>query len=126
MGGVVNVLDSKIPAQAPDKGLEGSPRCSRHGCRHVGRRVLLTTATPLKNDNGQLVLHAEGVARNAGDYRVGSGWGQNKVVGSFSRGNTGSVGLSCGQSGYLGLARASRPNTACLPSAQFCRLPHPW
>jgi iron complex outermembrane receptor protein len=115
MGGVVNVLDGKIPTQVPEKGLEGSAEVQAGTAAGMSAGAFsLTTATPLKNDNGQLVLHAEGVARNAGDYRVGSGWGQSKVPGSFSR-NTGSVGLSwVGNQGYLGLAYTrQRPGTAC-------------
>ncbi|MBO1925706.1 hypothetical protein J4711_13535 [Staphylococcus epidermidis] len=66
------MLDNKIPAQAPDKGLEGSAEVQAGTAAGMSAGAFsLTTATPLKNDNGQLVLHAEGVARNAGDYRVG-------------------------------------------------------
>lgn len=120
MGGVVNVLDNKIPTQAPDKGLEGSAEVQAGTAAGMSAGAFsLTTATPLKNDNGQLVLHAEGVARNAGDYRVGSGWGQNKVAGSFSRGNTGSVGLSwVGNQGYLGLAYTRQQAKYGLPGHQ--------
>lgn len=120
MGGVVNVLDGKIPTQAPEKGLEGSAEVQAGTASGMSAGAFsLTTATPLKNDNGQLVLHAEGVARNAGDYRVGSGWGQSKVPGSFSRGNTGSVGLSwVGNQGYLGLAYTRQQAKYGLPGHQ--------
>ena len=120
MGGVVNVLDGKIPTRVPEKGVEGSAEVQAGTAAGMSAGAFsLTTATPLKNDNGQLVLHAEGVARNAGDYRVGSGWGQNKVPGSFSRGNTGSVGLSwVGSQGYLGLAYTRQQATYGLPGHQ--------
>lgn len=120
MGGVVNVLDGKIPTRVPEKGVEGSAEVQAGTAAGMSAGAFsLTTATPLKNDNGQLVLHAEGVSRNAGDYRVGSGWGQNKVPGSFSRGNTGSVGLSwVGSQGYLGLAYTRQQATYGLPGHQ--------
>lgn len=120
MGGVVNVLDGKIPTRVPEKGVEGSAEVQAGTAAGMSAGAFsLTTATPLKNDNGQLVLHAEGVARNAGDYRVGSGWGQNKVPGSFSRGNTGSVGLSwVGSQGYLGLAYTRQQAKYGLPGHQ--------
>lgn len=120
MGGVVNVLDGKIPTTVPDKGVEGSAEVQAGTAAGMSAGAFsLTGATPLKNDNGTLVLHAEGVARNAGDYRVGSGWGQGKVPGSFSRGNTGSVGLSwVGNSGYLGLAYTRQTAYYGLPGHQ--------
>lgn len=120
MGGVVNVLDGKIPTTVPDKGVEGSVEAQAGTAAGMSAGAFsLTGATPLKNDNGTLVLHAEGVARNAGDYRVGSGWGQGKVPGSFSRGNTGSVGLSwVGNSGYLGLAYTRQTAYYGLPGHQ--------
>ncbi|QXZ10945.1 TonB-dependent receptor [Comamonas sp. Y33R10-2] len=120
MGGVVNVLDNKIPTHVPEKGVEGSAEVQAGTAAGMSAGAFsLTTATPLKNDNGQLVLHAEGVARNAGDYRVGSGWGQGKVPGSFSRGNTGSVGLSwVTNHGYLGLAYTRQQATYGLPGHQ--------
>ena len=127
MGGVVNVLDGKIPTQAPEKGLEGSAEVQAGTAAGMSAGAFsLTTATPLKNDNGQLVLHAEGVARNAGDYRVGSGWGQSKVPGSFSRGNTGSVGLSwVGNQGYLGLAYTRQQAKYGLPGTLLWPQPLP-
>lgn len=121
MGGVVNVLDNKIPTAVLDKGVEGSAEVQAATAAGMAAGAFsLTGATPLKNDNGTLVLHAEGVARNAGDYRVGSGWGQGgKVPGSFSRGNTGSVGLSwVGNSGYIGLAYTRQTATYGLPGHQ--------
>ena len=121
MGGVVNVLDNKIPTEVPAKGIEGSAEVQAGSAAGMAAGAFsLTGATPLKNNNGQLVLHAEGVARNAGDYRVGSGWAQGgKVPGSFSRGNTGSVGLSwVGNSGYIGLAYTRQTATYGLPGHQ--------
>lgn len=121
MGGVVNVLDNKIPGEVPVKSIEGSAEVQASTAAGMAAGAFsLTGATPLKNNNGQLVLHAEGVSRNAGDYRVGSGWAQgSKVPGSFSRGNTGSLGLSwVGNSGYIGLAYTRQTANYGLPGHQ--------
>ncbi|MEG0557110.1 MAG: TonB-dependent receptor plug domain-containing protein, partial [Comamonas sp.] len=105
MGGVVNVLDGKIPTARPEKAIEGSAQLQ--GSTAAGQTAgafSLTGAAPNADRSGSLVLHAEGVARNAGDYRVGSGWGDKKVAGSFNRTQTGSLGLSwVTDKGYLGL-----------------------
>ena len=118
MGGVVNVLDNKIPTAVPANGIEGSAQLQ--GSTADGQAAgafSLTGATPVKSGDGTLVLHAEGVARNAGDYRVGSGWGQgSKVAGSFNRTDTGSLGLSwVTDKGYLGLAYTRQTANYGLP-----------
>ncbi|MDR2299374.1 MAG: TonB-dependent receptor [Comamonas sp.] len=121
MGGVVNVLDDKIATTVPDKALQGSAEAQAGSAAGMTAGAFsLTGATPLGTNNGSLVMHAEGAARNAGDYRVGSGWGGgSKVPGSFSRGNTGSLGLSwVGDSGYLGLAYTRQQAKYGLPGHQ--------
>jgi iron complex outermembrane receptor protein len=66
-------------------------------------------------------VHVEGVARDAGDYRVGKGWAPEgeatrKVPGSFNRTDTGSVGLSwVGERGYLGAAHTRQTAKYGLP-----------
>ncbi|GAB2467697.1 TonB-dependent receptor [Comamonas humi] len=101
IGGVVNVLDQKIPTAVPQKGYEGQVelRAGTGGAGSAG-------AVSMTGGSGHFAIHVEGMARDAGDYRVGSGWpGGGKVEGSHSRGNNGSVGLSwIGDSGYIGLA----------------------
>lgn len=101
IGGVVNVLDQKIPTTVPKKGYEGQVelRTGTGGSGTAG-------AVSMTGGSGNFAIHVEGMARDAGDYRVGSGWaGGDKVEGSHSRGKNGSVGLSwIGDSGYVGLA----------------------
>lgn len=121
MGGVVNVLDGKIATTVPDKALQGSAEVQAGSAAGMAAGAFsLTGVTPLGANNGSLVMHAEGAARNAGDYRVGSGWGGGgKVPGSFSRGNTGSLGLSwVGDNGYLGLAYTRQQAKYGLPGHQ--------
>jgi len=96
VGGVVNVLDGKVPTAIPQKGYEGSAEL----------RAEKAGAVALTGGAGNVAVHVEAAGRDAGDYRVGSGWaGGSRVPGSFNRTDTGSVGLSwVGSRGYLGMA----------------------
>ena len=112
VGGVVNVLDGKIPTAVPEKGYEGSAELrANSGAREGAGAFSLTGGT------GNLAVHVEGVSRDAGDYRVGKGWaGGDKVPGSFNRTDTGSVGLSwVGDRGYLGAAYTRQTANYGLP-----------
>jgi iron complex outermembrane receptor protein len=112
IGGVVNVLDDKIPTAIPQKGYEGSAEL-RLGSAASEK----TGAVQLTGGAGNLAVHVEGLARDAGDYRVGSGWeGGNKVPGSFNRTDSGSLGLSwIGDQGYLGVAYTRQTAKYGLP-----------
>jgi len=116
VGGVVNVLDGKIPTAVPEKGYEGSAELRANtGAREGAGAFSLTGGA------GNLAVHVEGVSRDAGDYRVGKGWAPNgeparKVLGSFNRTDTGSVGLSwVGDRGYLGAAYTRQTARYGLP-----------
>jgi iron complex outermembrane receptor protein len=116
VGGVVNVLDGKVPTAVPEKGYEGSAELrAGTGARESAGAFSLTGGT------GNLAVHVEGVARDAGDYRVGKGWAPEgeatrKVPGSFNRTHTGSVGLSwVGERGYLGAAYTRQTAQYGLP-----------
>lgn len=112
IGGVVNVLDDKIPTAIPQKGYEGSAEV-RAGSA-AGEK---TGAFQLTGGAGNVAVHVEGLARDADDYRVGKGWsGGSKVPGSFNRTDSGSVGLSwIGDQGYLGLAYTRQTAKYGLP-----------
>ena len=112
VGGVVNVLDGKVPTAIPQKGYEGSAELRANSGAGEG-----AGAFSLTGGAGNLAVHVEGVARDAGDYRVGKGWsGGNKVLGSFNRTDTGSVGLSwVGDQGYLGAAYTRQTAKYGLP-----------
>lgn len=112
VGGVVNVLDGKIPTAAPENGVQGSAQ-ARYSSADRGK----TGAFALTGGQGPLVVHVEGMGRNAQEYRVGRGWdGGSRVGGSFSKGETGSVGLSwVGSEGYLGLAYTRQEARYGLP-----------
>lgn len=112
VGGVVNMLDGKVPTAIPQKGYEGSAELRANSGAREG-----AGAFSLTGGSGNLAVHVEGVARDAGDYRVGSGWSQGgKVQGSFNRTDTGSVGLSwVGDRGYLGAAYTRQTAKYGLP-----------
>ena len=101
VGGVVNILDRKIPTAMPEKPVEGSMELRANT---VAREK--TGAFELTGGSGNVAIHAEGVKRDASAYRVGSGWEEGgRVPGSFKKTETGSVGLSwIGERGYLGAA----------------------
>ncbi|MBY0243497.1 MAG: TonB-dependent receptor, partial [Burkholderiaceae bacterium] len=101
VGGVVNILDRKIPTSMPAKPVEGSVELrGNSAAREQAGAFEVSTGA------GNLALHAEGVRRDAGDYRVGAGWREGgRVAGSWRDSSSGSVGLSwIGASGYLGAA----------------------
>lgn len=104
VGGVVNLVDRKVPTARPDKGYEGEAEVRWSSAAREKAGAMGLTA-----GQGPLVLRVEAAGRTADDYRVGGDWraehGGRKVPGSFSDGNTGSVGLSwVGDKGYLGAA----------------------
>ena len=112
VGGVVNVVDDKIPTALPANNVEGVAEVSASSAARERAGVLgLTTAL------GPLALRLEGASRRAGDYRVGAGWqGGRKVAGSFSDSDTGSLGLSwIGRDGYLGVAYTRQTAQYGLP-----------
>lgn len=105
VGGVVNVLDGKIPTAIPTKGYEGSIELRANTGAHEG-----AGAFALTGGAGAVAVHVEGALRDAQDYRVGRGWmhgehSDRNVPGSFTRNDTGSIGLSwIGTQGYVGVA----------------------
>lgn len=102
VGGVVNIIDRKIPTAMPEDGLEGSAELrANSAAREKTGAFEFTTAA-----GSNLALHLEGVKRDASDYRVGKDWADGRrVLGSYKESETGTVGLSwIGKNGYLGAA----------------------
>lgn len=118
VGGVVNVVDQKIPTAVPANGIQGSAEV-RLGTAASERAGVFG----LTGGQGPLAVRIEAASRRAGDYRVGSGWRNDhqealgrKVPGSFSDTDTGSLGLSwIGRDGYLGLAYTRQQAEYGLP-----------
>lgn len=112
IGGVVNVLDRRIPTAIPERGIEGSVELRGNTAAREGAGAFELTAGA-----GNFAIHAEGVVRDARDYRVGRGWdGGNRVDGSYNHTETGSLGASwIGERGYLGIAWTRQQNEYGLP-----------
>lgn len=101
VGGVINILDRKIPTRMPSKPVEGSVELRANSAARERAGAFEVTGGA-----GNLAVHAEGVKREADNYRVGKDWAEGRrVAGSFRDSSSGSVGLSwIGERGYLGAA----------------------
>lgn len=111
IGGVVNVLDKRVPTAVPERGLEGSVELRADSVANGVAGAFEVTA-----GSGNLAFHAEGLKRDARDYRVGGGWDHSRVEGSYNQTETGSLGVSwVGERGYLGLAFTRQQNEYGLP-----------
>jgi len=110
IGGVVNVLDNKIPTEIPENGLSGSVEVQ--GSTAARERA---GAVGLTVGEGNVAVHVEGARRRADDYRVPD-WTDSRVANSNADSTTGSVGLSfIGSRGYLGAAYTYREDDYGLP-----------
>ncbi|WP_226929656.1 TonB-dependent receptor domain-containing protein [Janthinobacterium aquaticum] len=112
VGGVVNVIDNKVPTRVPAKGIEGSAELrANSGAREKAGAFEVT------GGSGNIAFHAEGVKRDAKEYKVGSGWQDgSKVAGSYNQTDTASAGVSwVGARGFLGLAFTSQHAEYGLP-----------
>lgn len=111
IGGVVNVVDNKIPTAIPEKAAEGfiAIRGNTVADEGAGAVSITTRAT----DN--IALHFEGMRRHTDDYRV-SDWDHSRVAGSGAESDNVSAGISwIGDRGYLGLAYSYRSDEYGLP-----------
>lgn len=88
IGGVVNILDNKIPTAVPEKGFEGE--AETRGATGTGERAATVDITARA---GNLAVCVEGFRRRADDYRVPD-WQTRRVPGSYTESDQGSVGLS--------------------------------
>ncbi|NYT85183.1 TonB-dependent receptor [Pusillimonas harenae] len=110
IGGVVNVLDNRIPTQVPEDGFSGSAELQ--GATAAKERA---AAVGLTVGEGNIALHVEGARRRADDYRVAD-WDESRVPNSNADSTTGSVGLSfIGSRGYVGAAYSYREDDYGLP-----------
>ena len=110
IGGVVNVLDEKIPTAVPESGISGSVEVL--GSTAARERA---GALGLTVGEGNIAMRVEGAKRRADDYRVPD-WTQSRVPNSSAETSTGSVGLSfVGDRGYLGAAYSYRDDVYGLP-----------
>lgn len=129
VGGVVNVLDNRVPSALPEDGFEGAAALRANSvARERAGAAEMTTAI-----GGRFALHAEASYRDADDYRVGHGHGHDddhddhdhghdhddhgrRVEGSFAESRNASIGLSwIGDRGHTGLAYSYREDKYGVP-----------
>lgn len=110
IGGVVNVLDDRIPTEIPENGFSGSVEVS--GSTAAKERA---GAVGLTVGKANIALRVEGARRRSDDYRVPN-WSHGRVPDSNADSTTGSVGLSfIGSRGYIGAAYSYREDDYGLP-----------
>ena len=107
VGGVVNVLDRKIPTAVPENGVEGEVEVRGNSGANEGAGAFGLTA-----GTGRFAIRAEGLKRDSGDYEVGRGWsGGKRVDGSYNKTETASLGMSyIGDSGFVGVSYTRQRN----------------
>ena len=98
IGGVVNVIDRKIPTYVPEKGYEGELELRANSVANEGAGVFGITA-----GTGNFAVRAEGTKRQANDYEIPGSPG--KQEGSYNDTDSFNLGGSfIGERGYIGLA----------------------
>jgi len=111
IGGVVNVLDNKIPSALPEGGIDG--RLIVRGNSVAEERAFGGEASAALG--GGWVLHAEGSSIDRDDYRA-PGQAHDRVEGSYAESRNASAGLSwVGERGHVGLAYSYREDDYGLP-----------
>jgi iron complex outermembrane receptor protein len=111
IGGVVNVIDSKIPTRMPKNGMEGELNLRANTV--ADEKAGAAGVTIGLGD--QFALRVEGSKRDANDY-IAPLNGERRVDGSYSKGETGSVGFSwIGDKGFAGLSFTQRKDEYGLP-----------
>lgn len=104
IGGVVNVVDKKVPTHVPEKGYEGELEMRANSVANEGAGVFGLTA-----GTGHFAVRVEGVKRQADEYEIPGAAG--KQVGSYNDTDSYSLGGSfVGARGYLGLAYGRQQN----------------
>lgn len=98
IGGVVNVLDKKVPTYVPEKGYEGELELRANSVANSGAGVFGITA-----GEGNFAVRAEGTKRQDDEYEIPGS--PSKQAGSFNDTDSFNLGASfIGERGYLGVA----------------------
>lgn len=110
IGGVVNVIDRKVPVAVPADGIEGQMEI--RGTSGSDERTGLFSLTA---GEGNVAVHVEGLKLRADDYAVPD-WPDGHLKGSFNRQTAGSGGISwVGEKGYLGVAYSQLDSNYGIP-----------
>lgn len=111
IGGVVNVLDRRVPSELPRNRFEGSVGLRGATVSRERAGVLELTGRATEH----LVFHIEGMARDADDYRVPR-FTERRVPGTHTESGNASAGLSwISERGYIGLAYSYRDDDYGVP-----------
>ncbi|AJD49488.1 TonB-dependent receptor domain-containing protein [Isoalcanivorax pacificus W11-5] len=111
IGGVVNLLDDKIPTAMPEEGVDGF--VALRGNTVANERAGAAGITARASEH--LAIHVEGSTRDANDYEV-HGFDTLRVDGTFAESHNGSAGLSwITPRGYIGMAYSYRKDKYGLP-----------
>ncbi len=103
IGGVVNVIDRKVPVRVPEKGYEGELELRTNTVANEAAGVFGLTAGA-----GHFALRAEGMKRQDNDYAIP---GPGKEQGSYNNNHTYALGGSfIGEQGYIGAAYSREQN----------------
>ena len=96
IGGVVNVVDGRIPQAAPAQGFAGRAQVQYDSVSDGG-----TGMFRVDGGNERFALHADGLKRDLGDYAIPG----RTLPNSYVRGDSGALGASLlGERGYIGLS----------------------
>ena len=110
IGGVVNVLDDKIPSAMPEKGYEGLVALRGNTVADEKAGALALTGQLSSN----LAMHFESSMRDADDYSAPDHNG--RIKGTAAENRNASVGASwIGDNGYIGLAYSYRDDDYGIP-----------
>jgi iron complex outermembrane receptor protein len=110
-GGVVNVLDSRIPTERPREDVEGfvGARANTVADENATAAGITFSATD------HLVFRVEGSRRDADDYEV-DGFDRLTVPGTFAESDNSSIGASwIGDQGFFGMSYSYRRDNYGLP-----------
>lgn len=114
IGGVINVLDDRIPTSVPEKGYAGQIDLRTNSVANEN-----TGAVGLTLGKENFALRLEGLKRHAQDYRMPKRAGEldsYRLQGSYNRTNNFNIGASLiGEKGYFGLAYGIQHNEYGLP-----------
>ena len=108
IGGVVNILDGRIPTKMPETGWDSIAR-AQYGTVADERSL---TASVTGAASKEIAVHLDGFLRRSGDYQVprdaheqGENQGENQVENSSIKAQGGNAGLSwIGDNGFLGVS----------------------
>ena len=109
IGGVVNLIDKKIPTQQPENGHQVDLEWQGNTVAKESTAIAAATL-----GLGDFALRVEGLKRDADPYRLAGheeGSRSKKQTGSYNDTRTGTLGLSwIGDEGYLGVAYTRQAN----------------